>query len=59
MIKKSLNAMSGVKGIIETTPKGYKRKKLQNDRPSNMQREICLNCKKPAKECKGDCFGGR
>jgi hypothetical protein len=56
MIKKSLNALSGVK--VKTA---YETKSKIKERPYTIDQKekvnICLNCTKPASQCKGNCFG--
>ena len=56
MIKKSINAYKGIKVSKDfgETKKNYNKKHFTTD--SVFQRQQCLNCTKPAKECKGDCF---
>jgi hypothetical protein len=57
MIKKSLNPLKGIKstsqfGVTKYVPHKKTRTIDQQDRI-----DICLTCTKPARECKGDCFG--
>lgn len=57
MIRKKLNALNGIKvktSFSETKNNSYKQHRtIDSDEKVN----ICLNCTKPASQCKGDCFG--
>lgn len=56
MIKKNNNYLCGVKGTVQVLEKKGKKKAYKTvDSPDKV--DLCLNCTKPAKECKGDCFG--
>lgn len=55
MMIRNKNILKGIKGttqLAEEKPK--KRKYVHGDGP--LRREKCLNCTKPASECKGECF---
>lgn len=56
MIKKSLRATNGVKA---TTVLSDRQHKPYTHKGSDSEEKIkmCLNCTKPASQCKGDCFG--
>jgi hypothetical protein len=55
MHKKSLNTTKGIKCKMVTQEKKAKpKRKIGAD--TYEQINMCLNCTKPAKECKGDCF---
>ena len=57
MVRKSLRVYNGVKvntNVGESKSNGQK-ERLPKESPSKIKK--CLNCTKPAKECKGNCFG--
>ena len=57
MVRKSLRVMSGVKvktNLGEKKSNGNK-DKLPYESPTKIKN--CLNCDKPAEECKGNCYG--
>lgn len=56
MIKKAMNAKSGIKGTTQLHERQKNPHKHHRTTDSVFRRNICLNCTKPAKECKGDCF---
>ena len=56
MIKKSKNYLKGVKGTTQTNQRLSSPHKKVAEPQSQI--DICLNCTKPASECKGKCFGG-
>lgn len=58
MVRKAMNILQGIKAT--SVPPSNKGKKYnQNIGIDPKDRiDICLACKKPAKECKGNCFGG-
>ena len=58
MVRKSLNALKGVK--VKTVFHERQHKPHKHHEKSEIKDQIkeCLNCTKPAKECKGQCFGG-
>lgn len=57
MVRKSLNAKSGVKVNTKLGEKKYNISddKLPYESPTRIKN--CLNCNKPMKECKGTCYG--
>ncbi len=57
MVRKSLNAMKGVKVTTVFHENKSKRKIRYGTSESAEQINNCLNCTKPVSECKGDCYG--
>ena len=57
MVRKSLNALNGVKVKTVFHERQHKPHKHHETGESQERIEKCLNCKKPARECKGDCWG--
>lgn len=57
MVRKSLNAIKGVK--VKTVFHERQHNPHKHNGTAERQERIdkCLNCTKPAKECKGDCWG--
>lgn len=57
MVRKSLNVMKGVK--VKTIFCETKSVPHKHHASAESQERIdnCLNCKKPAKECRGTCYG--
>jgi hypothetical protein len=57
MVKKAKNFLMGVKATTQLY--GTKKVPHKHHRTIDSQEKIdmCLNCTKPAKECKGKCFG--
>ena len=57
MVRNSLNALNGVK----VKPVFHERQHNPHKHYGTAERQEridkCLNCKKPARECKGDCWG--
>ena len=59
MKTRAKNILNGIKGTIETEPPKTKKRKRNRYTAEPQERvDICLTCNKPAKECKGKCFGG-
>ena len=56
-MKKALNALYGIKVKTNTYEHKHTPLKSHKHKESKKRIEICLNCTKPASECKGDCFG--
>lgn len=56
MIKKARNFLSGVKGTTQLATSKHKPHKHHQTIDSEEKVKMCLNCTKPASECKGDCF---
>lgn len=57
MVKKSFTSKTVIKGntgFVENKVNGQ-RDRFPNESPLKILQ--CLNCTKPAKECKGNCFG--
>ena len=56
MVRKSLNVLKGIKAKTIL----YERQRNPHKSPqteANMEKiNKCLNCTRPAKECKGDCY---
>ena len=57
MVRKALNAKSGIKVKTVFYERKHKPYKPNGTGESQERIEKCLNCKKPARECKGDCYG--
>lgn len=57
MARKSLNALKGVKGKTVFHETQHNPRKHHRTSESQGKIDKCLNCTKPAKECKGDCYG--
>lgn len=57
MIKKAMNARKGIKGTTQLHERQKKPKKHHRTIDSQERVNLCLTCTKPAKLCKGDCFG--
>ena len=57
MVRKSLNAFNGVKVKTVFNERKHTQHKQHTTAESQERIEKCLNCTKPAKECKGNCFG--
>jgi hypothetical protein len=55
MIKKGKSILYGIKGTTQTNQRLSSPHKRVTEPQSRI--DMCLNCTKPAKECKGDCFG--
>lgn len=56
MVRKSLNARNGVKANRVLYERKHSPYKHHEKDESQEQIKYCINCKKPARECKGDCF---
>ena len=56
MIKKARNFLKGIKGTTQTNQRLSTPHKTVAEQQERI--DICLNCTKPASECKGKCFGG-
>ena len=57
MVRKSLNAKSGIKvktNLGECKSNGQK-DRLPKESPTKIKN--CLNCDKPVEKCKGNCYG--
>ena len=57
MIKKAKNFLKGVKGTTSINVRQKNPHKHHRTVDSQDKIDVCLNCTKPARECKGDCFG--
>lgn len=57
MVRKSLNALNGVKVKTVFHERQHKPHKHHETGESQERIAKCLNCTKPARECKGDCWG--
>ena len=57
MIRKALNAMQGIKATTQLHQRTTTPHKKHRTVDSQERVDVCLNCTKPARECKGDCFG--
>lgn len=57
MVRKSLNAVKGIKVNTVFHGKKYNSQKHYGTAESEERIMNCLNCTKPAKDCKGDCYG--
>jgi hypothetical protein len=57
MIRKAKNFSKGVKNTMGLSISKRKPHKSHKTIDSQERVDKCLNCTKPAKECKGDCFG--
>ena len=57
MVRKSLNALNGVKVKTVFHERQHNPHKHHEKGESQERIDKCLNCKKPARECKGDCWG--
>lgn len=57
MVRKSLNAYAGVKCKTVFTERQTNPHKKHYTAESQERIDKCLNCTKPEKECKGDCYG--
>lgn len=57
MVRKSLNAFEGIKcsTVFDGNTKKKKPKRYTAESPLRIKN--CLNCTKPAKDCKGNCYG--
>jgi hypothetical protein len=58
MIKKAMNVTSGLKVAKDEGDKKHKPHKHHYTSESVFRIQTCLNCTKPASECKGKCFEG-
>ena len=56
MIKRTIRPYEGIKTFVDVEEKKQKPKKYTKEPQSRIN--TCLNCTKPASECKGKCFGG-
>ena len=55
MVARNKNILYGLKGTTQFSKENQKKRKyVHGDGP--VRREKCLNCTKPASECKGKCF---
>lgn len=52
------NIIIGVKGTTQIDTKKDKATEKRYTTEPQERVNICLNCTKPASECKGQCFGG-
>jgi hypothetical protein len=57
MMKKSKSLVRGVKGNTPKSHRTHKPHKHHHTIDSEERVNVCLSCKKPASECKGNCFG--
>ena len=57
MIKKSMNAMSGIKASTQLYERKAKPNKKRPTIDSQERVDHCLTCTKPASKCKGNCYG--
>lgn len=57
MVRKSLNVLNGVKVNTVFHERKHTPHKQHTTAGSQEQIEKCLNCTRPAKECKRDCWG--
>lgn len=58
MVKKGMSIVRGIKGTTQFAERLQTPHK-RHQKPAEDERiKICLNCTKPARECKGKCFGG-
>lgn len=57
MVRKSLNAFSGIKVNTVLGETKNKSKKKNYNAQKEEERIECLDCKKPVEKCKGNCFG--
>ena len=58
MVIRNSNVTSGIKGTTQIDNKYNKIKPKRYTTEPQERVDICLSCKKPASECKGQCFGG-
>lgn len=56
MVRKSLNALKGVKAKTVFNERKCNPHKHHSNYETKKQIDICLNCTKPVKECKGNCY---
>ena len=56
MVQKSLHTTKLIKGSFPINERKSTSRK-NNDEKVQERIDICLNCEKPEKECKGNCFG--
>lgn len=56
MIRKARNFSCGVKGTTALDTIKHKPHRPHKTIDSEERVNICLNCTKPASQCKGDCF---
>ena len=59
MVRKSLNARNGVKANRVLHERKHNPHKHHENSETQEQINHCLDCTKPAKQCKGDCYGRR
>lgn len=57
MVRKSLNALSGIKCTTVLYERQHNPHKQHYTTESKERIDKCLNCTKPAIECKGNCYG--
>ena len=57
MVRKSLKVFNGVSGKTVFYERKSNPRKHHENKDAQEKIDICLNCTKPAKECKGSCFG--
>jgi hypothetical protein len=57
MVKKSMNAMSGIKATTQLYARKEKPNKHRTTIDSQERVDRCLECNKPANQCKGNCYG--
>lgn len=57
MVRKSLNAIRGIKGTtqIDTKNSNYQGERIPTESKSKIEK--CLHCTKPVEKCKGSCYG--
>lgn len=57
MIRNAKNITKGIKGTTSLSFRKHTPHKHHKTIDSQERVNMCLNCTKPAKECKGNCFG--
>ena len=57
MIRKSLNTSKSIKGSTDFNESKPIKRKSRFSEESQQEIYNCLHCKKPASECKGNCYG--
>jgi hypothetical protein len=56
MIKKSFKALNGIKATTQLYQNKHNPHKHHSTIDAQEKVQKCLNCTKPASECKGNCF---